>query len=529
MGLAAQQGRLLSITGRKSDCELKTIRLTQQKLSLSRDMDRVSDEYTESMSMTKLMYDYYGNDAQSLQLSYGVLMQPTTLNDYTPITVTDRSGSVVLNEGLAAAAQAAGIPENGCTPSEELRNQFLTAMYNAGQIQSPSALQELQGYDYDPTLGLGKTNFLTPLPQVITQDVDLQGLIDSLNNTPYTKMWGAQIQDMDTSVDKNPSQSKQGHFYVDGTQNDSAEITLADLLGSTQYSFDMAGSGQGVDKGSRDLNSMLTGVINWIANSFAQVLDLEDAASENALQKAAQQLVNTLTIPDNGGSTFSGSSVYYEPSPNANTSSRTYSDCVGIRHYINGSDNGVGFNLNNLATSYLTLFARALGNTDYDTDKGAIANQKLVTKDPNYKYTVYQGMTDPTANPPSPTSMYYDTLFNQLCTNGWTANIRIDDPKYLQDMLQSGLMFINKQNDQGLYAQENYSTDCYIKEVADEDAIAQAEQRYNAQKAAIDVKEQGIDIKMKNLDTEIQSLTTEYDTVKSTIDKNIERSFKYVT
>ena len=33
-------------------------------------------------------------------------------------------------------------------------------------------------------------------------------------------------------------------------------------------------------------------------------------------------------------------------------------------------------------------------------------------------------------------------------------------------------------------------------------------------------------MKMKNLDTEISALTTEYDTVKSVIDKNIEKTFK---
>lgn len=65
-----------------------------------------------------------------------------------------------------------------------------------------------------------------------------------------------------------------------------------------------------------------------------------------------------------------------------------------------------------------------------------------------------------------------------------------------------------------------------IKEVTDEEGIAQAEARYNREKQKINYKENILDMKMKNLDTEISSLTTEYDTVKSVISKNIEKVFK---
>ena len=48
----------------------------------------------------------------------------------------------------------------------------------------------------------------------------------------------------------------------------------------------------------------------------------------------------------------------------------------------------------------------------------------------------------------------------------------------------------------------------------------------DGEKQKINAKENIIDMKMKNLDTEISALTTEYDTVKSVIDKNIEKTFK---
>ena len=64
------------------------------------------------------------------------------------------------------------------------------------------------------------------------------------------------------------------------------------------------------------------------------------------------------------------------------------------------------------------------------------------------------------------------------------------------------------------------------EEVADEEAIAKAEAKYNTEKTRIENKEQTIDLKMKNLDTEISSLTTEYDTTKGIISKAIEKGFK---
>ena len=123
-------------------------------------------------------------------------------------------------------------------------------------------------------------------------------------------------------------------------------------------------------------------------------------------------------------------------------------------------------------------------------------------------------------------AVFYDTLFNQICANGWVENERIEEPSYLQEMLQSGMMFISKQKDDYFYYQSNYATDNYIKEIADETLIAKAEAKYNTEKARLNAKEETIDLKMKNLDTEISSLTTEYDTVKNALSKNIEKSFK---
>jgi predicted nucleic acid-binding Zn-ribbon protein len=87
-------------------------------------------------------------------------------------------------------------------------------------------------------------------------------------------------------------------------------------------------------------------------------------------------------------------------------------------------------------------------------------------------------------------------------------------------------VFVSRLKDDGYYYQGNYATDIYIKVVTDDSYIAKAEARYNSEKNKLNQKEQMLDMKMKNLDTEISALTTEYDTIKSTISKNIEKTFK---
>lgn len=100
MGLAAGQARLLTITGRKSDCEYESMRLSHQKIALSRQLADLSNEYQNSLDQTKLIYDYYGTGDESNPLSYGILMTPSALNNYMPILVTDPKGRTTLNENM---------------------------------------------------------------------------------------------------------------------------------------------------------------------------------------------------------------------------------------------------------------------------------------------------------------------------------------------------------------------------------------------------------------------------------------------
>lgn len=169
MGLAASQGRLLTITARKADCEFQSMKLSHEKIALSRDMEKISDEYQAAMGKTKLIYDYYGSGTSEMVLSYGLLMTPSVYNDYYPKLLTDNKNRIVLSGPYAAAARAAGIPQEGYngTPSSEVRNAFVEALRD-NQIITASTAANIKSVTYNNAIGLGATFSATQATQEIT-------------------------------------------------------------------------------------------------------------------------------------------------------------------------------------------------------------------------------------------------------------------------------------------------------------------------------------------------------------------------
>ena len=103
MGLAASQARFLAITARKNNCEFRSMEIAQQKLSVTRDLQKAADEYQNSLNATKLVWDADNNGdgtGTSYDLSYSIMMTPSALNEYDPYLITDTQGKIVLSESM---------------------------------------------------------------------------------------------------------------------------------------------------------------------------------------------------------------------------------------------------------------------------------------------------------------------------------------------------------------------------------------------------------------------------------------------
>lgn len=119
MGLAASQARFLAITSRKMNCEFQSMQIAQQKLSVTRDLQKAAQDYQSSLNATKLVWDT-ADDLGIFDVSYDVMMNPTVLNEFDPFLITDLNGKIVLSEPMFDAALAAGIIDANGDPTGKL-------------------------------------------------------------------------------------------------------------------------------------------------------------------------------------------------------------------------------------------------------------------------------------------------------------------------------------------------------------------------------------------------------------------------
>lgn len=559
MGLSASQARLLTITARKSDCEYESMRLSHQKIALSRDMDQVSAEYQDAINQTKLIYDFYGNNSKVNPLSYNLLMSPSALNDYIPTTITDKSGRVVLTPELARAAKAAGIPQEGMDglPSSDMRNAFIDGLM-ANDVISQVQGENIKKTTYNQIAGVGSGDLVT----VNTQECSYSELVDMLDTVTfdlsdilgqhnYDGGQGAWFELYESDRDEATGEITNYHKVEDPPD----KISLKDIL-SGNYAIRGSADHQGDDEGrefkSWELLVDLIGSSTLWSSMFEGVeslLDTGDPYTQAALEYASSKIMESVELlgqrddGDDGGNVDYSNFSYWEQmgghafGGNNSTDSlmkevdKNINNYVGIVYIENSArenegkyNDGYGLNISYMAQAYLTYFAQymeGISNSDYSVEK--LREQSNFVDD----MFTFEYVTDvDTSGDNLLVAGFYDALFNQICLNGWTENDKISDNEYLEEMLKSGAMYMSTLADDGYYYQGNYSTNTYVKEVTDEEAVAQAEAKYNREKQKINAKENILDMKMKNLDTEISSLTTEYDTVKSVIDKNIEKTFK---
>lgn len=543
MGLSAGQARLLTITARKSDCEFRSMSLSHQKIALSRELADISNEYQNSLNQTKLVYDYYGSGDTSNHLSYGILMTPSALNEYMPKFITDSANRIVLNDKYAAAAKAAGIPQEGLgtIPSEIMRNTFINALAD-NELTTQSMSEKIRQLPYNQNAGFGGGNAVF----LQTQEMNYTQYVNYLNQN-CTETYDVKKE----TYSKPAGFSKDLEVYflnykdngdIDNGKED-ANVSISQLLSSDPKDRIALMFKAGKDDGGailqRQFNpgSELGVFLDYLEDCFASTIGI-DNSSKLAIEYARYTLEDLLFNGfDSNNIEFkdliSGGKHWDKANSAIGHAKHQTKNYMGFVNGSSGSTNTVGLNLNYVAQAFLTLIVQKMegvsatnenGEPKYEVKKGKIENNKLVSANSDVNFTVKTGSDISSDDMAQAT--FYDTLFNKICMSGWTTNNNVEDSEYLQQMLQSGMMFVTNLKDDGYYYQSNYATDQYIKEISDETLIAQAEAKYNTEKAKLNAKEETIDLKMKNIDTELSSLNTEYDTVKNTISKNVDRSFK---
>ena len=124
-------------------------------------------------------------------------------------------------------------------------------------------------------------------------------------------------------------------------------------------------------------------------------------------------------------------------------------------------------------------------------------------------------------------AQWYTNLFNRM-SDGYKVLEKglASSNEWIQFAFESGLVTMEQVDKSNNWQSIIYTNCSDITEETNQVAVSIAEAEYNRAMNNIENKDKKFDMELKNIDTEHNSLQQEYDSVKSVIDKNIERSFK---
>ena len=107
MGLAAAQARLLSITSRMSDNELRAQLINNKKIRLANESARASEKYLNALNNAKLMFRNFDNEnvEANQQLTFNALTAYGPYN--TQYGLVNANGQMLVSEEMANAFEAA--------------------------------------------------------------------------------------------------------------------------------------------------------------------------------------------------------------------------------------------------------------------------------------------------------------------------------------------------------------------------------------------------------------------------------------
>ena len=540
MGLAASQARFLAITSRKMNCEFQSMQIAQEKLSVTRDLQKASQEYQNSLSATKLVWDTEDNTVYDL--SYDVMMTPSMANDYNPYLVTDTKGKIVLSTSMFQAAVDAGVidaktgdPKAGTktmgtdgSTNDGSRNAFLYQLGVKNQVtpETVTAVKNLGNKGYNNS-GIGGE----ALDKTVANAFNTNSFIsymkkaeDDSGNSIYALKVGDILSNnggYSFGTSKNELSNNQVLITKSGSpisESEMQKLTLGELL-SGQYELTGRMDAEAMRKLAEAFLKSMGTTLGW-QNGNIGGLNVDDESDEALLQA----MEFTLKCLNKDYDTSSGGKIL------SNSVTNAVNQAASTNSIVAGSNNVSSVSLTNMLKSFLTNFAVAIEGfgCGYYVTENDKKKSTYVTDDIGYQFLI---KNDNTSIDEKDVLMadFYNQLYNNLCVNGASTDTnkqqQVTDKSYLSNALKNGQLFISSLNNDGYFYQGAYTLNGHVAEVADDDAIAQAEAEYNVTKNKLNYKEQTLELDMKNIDTELSSLTTEYDTVKNLISKNVEKIF----
>ncbi len=542
MGMAAGQARLLTITARLNHNELRTMQLSNAKIRLADQTEKVGEDYINALNESQLMYSTYdANGNQSYERLTG-----TSLTYYGP-----------------------------------LKNQY--GLVNAaGQIM----VSELDGKNFEESDNLEE--FLDKYGLLGSLD---QGKVVQVKNPAYDVAWDEynkkyqewkaqepnkedeKYWDIETQITQN---SELYDKFVSGTDsgcwssvmNDSKALyhlgdVLSHLLDVGSYT---TSDGKNSFEIKEDLNNANpfyhwwttggSGGVNGNAQTMAEIREKLDGMNCCGKQEDEyhQNCDGTETITQKVVDLLWDSQELYNSKGDLAPGDPEYDAILDRAKHL------VFYDLKYALAEEVPV--KVFKQDEYDADVAAweATKPQQPEVEPYLSKKVRQ-LTD------EDKGQWYVNLWHRMNGesdyksgymkldkydenfDGWISDSKVNEnytiledglmnsPEWLQFALEHGVITLEKVEfsapsveGDGLtdvqWVSTIYSSVTDIVEQKDETAATKAEIIYEQRMREIEAKDKEYDNQMKLLDTEHNALQTQFDSVKGTIEKNVERTFK---
>ena len=536
MGLSASQAKLLSITSRLSSNELRSQEITQEKALLSNQTYEANERYLAALrdtNLTYLTYDLDGNQTYTALTGSQLTTYAPLKNQYGLI---NSSGKILVSETDAANFE-----------SSNNINEFLEK-YGVTQIDT------------------GKTVTVTNPAYQGEYDKWLKDHQDWVDNYPKIEDYTKEVPDVNNDI-YNAVRNSGGCFGNGMNGLNCYMHVLSDLIGPGTHKTSDGHEITIVTTGGWNWNSALHGVENF--EKITQMLK-EGHCSGDVIEGTAvidgveYDNMAYEEIEYNGTTELKlvGGTV---SDPNMSLWQRAVDLLWEVHNDYDGSATGGRAKEQNLAKFLYFVehdLKQAVTKTeiDYDAYQKAVDEYREEPQMPDIPATIEekvyeysdrdkaqwyvnlwhrmngenQERTDSTSGSNSPVSLggrtpgrQYDILEDGL----------MNSAEWLQYSLEHGSIMLEKveftdPTKEGTGLEDStwrptiYTSALDISEETNEKTKAKAEAEYENAQKVIEAKGKNYDNILSLLDTEHDALQSEYDSVKSVIDKNVDRTLK---
>lgn len=501
MGMAASQVNFLGLTGRKADILRQQQKLSNEKMALTRDMQKVSREYQRGLNEKVLKWS--NNSGASYEvLSYNNLMRPSNMNLNKAYLLTDMNDKIVIDSKYKKYAEM--ISPNGKAGGDWESNRV-------------AILSELTGYDASTVESYvnSKDEYLST--KKVLQDISANcpgkkdiSLKKFLNIMP-TVGWAndGSVWYINNNYDSNA--------YGHSKPNQMDESYFSEEL-------DIGGKGTVFFRTHSSMYDFYEEIVNNLEkqNWFTP----EQIA---AFRQAGKDFTDDRLRNDDGW----GWNTQPEQSDDVGNVGRTFNTVNLIDglldhyRYICKRD-GIDSGMYDDGTDDKTFYVRdkSYDNWQAEYEPARVAHENAINNYNQFTEDVRRKID------------FYEEIFSAIAEKGWSYNDNIDDTDYLNQMLQNNLYTITTIDRNIEYddlEEKSFYKNEYVTRIADNfekiftvndsDAREEALAEYEYKKNLINQKETRIDLRMQDLSTELSAINQMMQGIETVKKDNIERTF----